>query len=99
MGFIGFFIAAVFVLFLLARVIGFVVLRNAEPPKKQVVSTLLAWAVVTFIGGLGMGEEGNPKFFQAALAYGIPAVVLALIESGIALAKLERERSGGSPDH
>lgn len=99
MGFIGFFVAAVFVLFLLSRVIGFVVLREAEPPRKQVVSALLAWAVVTIIGGLGMAEDGNPKFFQAALAYGIPAVILALIESGIALAKLEREKSGGSSDH
>lgn len=99
MGFIGFFIAAVLVLFLLSRVIGFVILRDAEPPKKQVVSTLLAWAVVSFIGGLGMAEEGNPKFFQAALAYGIPAVILALIESGIAVAKLEREKSGGSSNH
>ncbi len=99
MGFIGFLVAAVIVLFLLSRVIGFVAFRNAEPPKKQVISALLAWGVVTFIGGLGMAEDGAPKFFQAALAYGIPAVILALVESGIAVAKQEREKSGGSSNH
>jgi len=91
MGFVGLLIGAALILFLLSRVIGFVLLRNAEPPQKQVVSTLAAWLVVTVIGGLGNPEGGTPTFIQAGIAFGIPAVLVALIDSGIALSKKNQD--------
>lgn len=76
---IAFIAGAVIAMFLISSLVGFLVFRKTDKPKKHLFSVPIAWVIATVIAGYGEGGGGTSPFLTAAINYGIASIILLAI--------------------
>jgi O-antigen/teichoic acid export membrane protein len=86
----AFLAGAVIAMFLISSLVGFLVFRKTDKPKKHLFSVPIAWGIATVIAGYG--EGGTSPFLTAAINYGIASIILLAIylSSDFLLGKLKK---------
>ena len=72
-------LGSVFGIFLISSLIGFVLFRKMEKPKKNYLSISIGWVLGTILAGYGSADGGDPQFIVAAINYGIASIILIAI--------------------
>jgi peptidoglycan/LPS O-acetylase OafA/YrhL len=72
----AFLAGAVIAMFLISSLVGFLVFRKTDKPKKHLFSVPIAWVIATVIAGYGLADGGAAKFSTAAINYGIASIIL-----------------------
>ena len=75
----AFILGAVGAIFILSKLVGFLLLRKFDQPKKQFLSIPIAWVLAVVIAGYGMSDGGPPRLDFAAINYGIASIILLCI--------------------
>jgi peptidoglycan/LPS O-acetylase OafA/YrhL len=71
-------------IFILSSLVSFIALRKVVKPKKYVISVPIAWVLATILAGYGSAtQDQNPQFLTAAINYGIAALILLAIQTGV----------------
>ncbi len=73
----AFILGAVGAIFILSKLVGFLLLRKFDQPKKQFLSIPIAWVLAVVIAGYGMSMGVRLDF--AAINYGIASIILLCI--------------------
>ena len=76
----GFILGGIIAIFLLSKLVGVIAFRKTSSPKKQVFSICVAYALATVLAGYGLADGGPPEFVEAAVRYGIAAIILLSIQ-------------------
>lgn len=76
----GFILGGIIAIFLLSKLVGVIAFRKTSPPKKQVFSICVAYALATVLAGYGLADGGPPEFVEAAVRYGIAAIILLSVQ-------------------
>lgn len=79
----GALVGALVAMYLLSSLVGFIALRSAGAPRKQLISVLIAWAMATVLAGFGMADGGAPQFVPAAAQYGLAGLIVLAIKISV----------------
>jgi len=70
---------AVIGMYLISSLVGFIIFRRTDKPKKYLYTIPIAWILATIIAGYGLADGGEPKFAVAAINYGTASIILLAI--------------------
>lgn len=76
----GFILGSIIAIFLLSKLVGVIAFRKISSPKKQIFSVFVAYVLATVLAGYGLADGGPPEFVEAAIRYGIAAIILLSIQ-------------------
>ena len=75
-----FLLGAALGLFLISRLIRFLLFRKTPYPWKQILSTSSATVAAIYLAGYGLADGGPPKFIEAGFVYGPTGLILLVAE-------------------
>ena len=76
---LGFWIGAFIILYLVSALVLLAFRDKKYTYQAVTISTLIALAIATLLGGYGLSEGGGPVFMAAFINYFVPAVAVLIV--------------------